>query len=100
MQYIHAALLLHCAGQSVTEDKVNKILKAAGVKIDTTRLKSLIAALDGVDIDEAVKSAPMFAAPAAVGPTAATTQSKPEEKPEEEEEEEEEEDLGLTSLFG
>ncbi|MFX1511002.1 MAG: 50S ribosomal protein P1 [Promethearchaeota archaeon] len=97
MYYIHAALLLHSAGQSITETKISKILKAAGVEVDNTQIKSLITALDGVDIDEALKSTPMFTTTSAAAPTAAAS-SKVDEKPEEEEEEEE--DLGLTSLFG
>ena len=100
MQYVHAALLLHSAGENVTEDKVNKILKAAGVKVDSTRVKSLISALEGVDIEEAISSAPMFAAAPAAAPAAASTGTSTEKPVEEEEEEEEGEDLGLTSLFG
>jgi len=63
---------------------------------------ALLAALEGVDIDEALKSAatmPVAAAPAAAG-QAAEAAPAAEEKKEEEEEKEEEFTAGLGSLFG
>ncbi len=100
MEYLYAALLLHKAGKDVTEDTLTAVLKAAGVEVDENRVKSLVAALKGVNIDEALQSAAMVAAtPMAGGAGAAEAE---EEKPAEEEEEEEvdEADLGLGSLFG
>ena len=67
MEYVYSAMLLHSAGQPVTEENVKKVLTAAGVKTDAARVKALVASLEGVNIDEAIKSATAIpvAAPAA-----------------------------------
>ena len=66
MEYLHASLILHSAGKKITEKAIGDILKAAGVDADTGRIKGLVAALDGVNIEEALKSAAFApAAPAA-----------------------------------
>jgi len=97
---MYAAMLLHSAGKEITDSAVENILSAAGVKPDEVRVKALIAALNEVDIDEALK-APVFTAAAAPAAAPAAEEEKAEEKPEEEEKEEEEEDLqGLSALFG
>ena len=101
MEYVYAALLLHKAGKDLKAKAIEDVLTAAGVTPDKGRVKALLAALEGVDIDEALKSAaamPVAAAPAA-GSTAAAAPAA-EEKKEEEEEKEEEEVAGLGSLFG
>ena len=104
MEYVYSALLLHSAGKDVTEDSVTKVLKAAGVGVDSARVKALTTSLDGVNIDEAVATA--VAVPAAAAPAAAPAQGgSDEDKPKEDEEEEEkvsEEDAaaGLSALFG
>src|SRR3977135_318357 len=69
MEYIYGALVLHAAGKPVNEDNLKKVLTAAGVKVDETRVKALTAALEGVNIDEALKAAvAMPAAAAAAAP--------------------------------
>jgi large subunit ribosomal protein L12 len=101
MEYVYAALLLHKAGQDLKAKAVEDVLTAAGVKPDKGRIKALLAALDGVDIDEALSSAaamPVAATPAVAGGEAGAAPE--EEKKEEEEEPEEEEVEGLGSLFG
>jgi len=55
MEYIYAAMLLHTAGQEVNEKSVKKVLKAAGSDADEARVKALIAALEDVDIEEAME---------------------------------------------
>ena len=67
MEYVYAALLIHKAGHKVDESHLKKVLEAAGVKVDEARVKATVAALDGVNIDEAItKAAAMPAsAPAA-----------------------------------
>ncbi len=102
MEYVYAALLLHKAGQTIDAKSMEAVLTAAGVKPDKGRVKALIAALEGVDIDEALKSAAMpMAVAAPAGETAAAGEPAAEEKKEEEKEEEEEEfTAGLGSLFG
>ncbi len=103
MEYVYSALLLHKAGQEINEKNMEAVLTAAGVKADKGRIKALLAALEGVDIDDALKSAvamPMAAAPAAAAGGAEAAPAAAEEKKEEEEEKEEEFTAGLGSLFG
>jgi large subunit ribosomal protein L12 len=100
MEYIYAAMLLHTAGQEINEGNVTKVLEAAGAEADDARVKALIAALEDVDIEEAMeKTAVAAAAPAAAAPAA---EAAPEEEEEEEDEEEKEEEAaaGLGALFG
>ena len=92
MEYIYAALLLHKLGQQVTEDGMKKVISAAGVQVDEAKVKTLLAALNGVDLaaELANASAVSMAAPAAV--------EKKEEK--KKEEAPSESAAGLSSLFG
>ena len=103
MEYVYAALLLHNAGKDVTEDAITGILQAADVDVDATRVKALVASLEGVDIQEAIEKA-AFAAPAAGAAPAAVAEDAPaaaEEVVAEEEEEAEESGMeGLGALFG
>jgi large subunit ribosomal protein L12 len=101
MEYIYAAMLLHKAGKKIDEDGVKRVLEAASVAVDTTRVKALVAALDGVDIDKAIKETVVAAAPAA--PAAeAKAEKKKEEKHDKEDEKKSEEQAaaGLGALFG
>ena len=109
MEYVYAALLLHKLKQNITEDSVKNVVKAAGVTPDEVRVKALVAALGEVNIEEALKAAPVAvaaAAPAASGATAASagrtgaSTSGGEAPPKEEEKKEEEALEGLSSLFG
>ena len=97
MLYIYAALLLHKAGQKVEEASVKKVLEAAGIKVDDNRVRALIAALNGVDIEAAIKEAAVVSAAPAAAPSAAR---KKEEKKEEEKKSAEEAAAGLGALFG
>ncbi len=100
MEYVYAALLLHKAGGKMTAKAMDEVLAAAGATPDKARIKALLAALKGVDIDEALTSAaamPVAASPAAGGAAAPAAEEKKEEK---EEEKEEEVTAGLGSLFG
>ena len=105
MEYIYAAMLLHKAGKKIDEASIKKTLEAAGVKADEARVKALVASLEGVNIDEAIKKAavPVFAAPAAApAGGAARGADKAEEKKaaEEEKKSEEKAAAGLGALFG
>jgi len=104
MEYIYSAMLLHSAGKNITEEGIKKVLTAAGVKADDARIKALTASLEGVNIEDAIKTAaiPVAAAPAASGKDTSTEKKKKEDKKEEEEEEvsEEEAAAGLGALFG
>jgi large subunit ribosomal protein L12 len=110
MEYVYSAMLLHSAGKKITEENVKKVLTAAGVKADDAKIKALTASLEGVDIDEAVKTAavPVVAAPAATAPSGeAPAEGKPDGKKEEKKKKEEKEEVseeeaaaGLGALFG
>ena len=95
MEYVYAALLLHKAGKKVDEASLKKVLEAASVEVDTTKIKGLVAALDGVDMEEVLKQAPVAAAPVAAAPA----EEKKEEKKEEAETQESAAE-GLGALFG
>lgn len=102
MEYIYAAMLLHTTGQEINEGNVTKVLEAAGAEVDDARVKALIAALEEVDIEEAMEKTAVAAAPAAA-PAAPAAEEKEEEEEEEEEKEEEKEEeaaAGLGALFG
>lgn len=101
MEYIYAAMLLHKAGHKITDASVHKVLEAAGVHADEGRIKALVAALDGVNIDEAIKSAVVASAAPAAAPAAHAGGEKKEAKHEKKEEKKEEEAAaGLGALFG
>jgi len=99
MEYVYSAMLLHSAGQPINEDNVKKVLTAAGVKVDAGRVKALVASLEGVNIEEAIKNA---AAPVVVAPAAAAAPAEKKEKKKEEKKEEVSQDeaaAGLSALF-
>ena len=99
MKYVYAALLLHSWAQPVNEENVKKIVSAAGGQAEESQVKALVAALSEVNIDEALKSASVMAAPVAA--PAPTEAKKEDKKPAEEEKKKEEEALaGLGALFG
>jgi large subunit ribosomal protein L12 len=99
MEYIYAAMLLHTTGEEINEGNVKKVIESAGAEADDARIKALIAALEDVDIEEAMeKTAVAAAAPAAAAPAAEAAAEEEEE--EEEEEQEEEAAAGLGALFG
>ena len=100
MEYIYAAMLLHTTGEEINEENVKKVLDAAGAEADDARIKALIAALEDVDIEEAMEKTAVAAtaAPAAAAPAA--EEAEEEEEEEDEEEQEEEAAAGLGALFG
>ena len=102
MEYVYSAMVLHAAKKPVTEEGITKVLKAAGIEANAARVKALTAALEGVNIDEAIATAgaaPVAAAPAAAGP-ADKKDEKKEEKKEEKGVSEAEAAAGLSALFG
>ncbi|MCS7143340.1 MAG: 50S ribosomal protein P1 [Aigarchaeota archaeon] len=100
MEYVYAALLLHKLGKPISEEGVRKIIEAAGGTVDEVRVKALVTSLQGINIDEALKSATQVQV-AAVPSAPAQPQAAPakEEKPKEEKKEEEAL-AGLSALFG
>lgn len=98
MEYIYAALLLHKLGKEVSEDAVKSVVKSTGADIDDSKVKSLIASLNGVDIESELANASLVsAAPAASN--AAPAEEKKEEAPKKEEKKAAAAE-GLSSLFG
>jgi len=93
MEYIYGALLLHKLGQPVTAENLSKVIAAAGVPADEAKVKTLIAALQGVDLAvELANASAMAAAPAASAAPAAKEEKK--------EEKASESAAGLSALFG
>jgi len=96
MEYVHASLLLHAAGKEINEDNITAIMKAVGIKANDAQVKSIVAALENVNIEDAIKSAAIMPA-APVATAAAKEEPKKEEK---KEEKKAEEVAGLGALFG
>jgi large subunit ribosomal protein L12 len=103
MEYMYAALLLHKAKQPINEANMRKVLTAAGAHADEGKIKAVVAALEGANIEEiiakasAVAAAPVAAAPAHGAPAA---EAKPHKSEEDEKKKEEEAAAGLGALFG
>ncbi|HET6589433.1 MAG: 50S ribosomal protein P1 [Candidatus Nitrosocosmicus sp.] len=102
MEYVYAALLLHKLKQDINEDNVKNVIKSTGVEPDDVRIKSLVAALGEVNIEEALKAAPIAASPVAAsgGAAAPSGAAAPKEEEKKDEKKEEEALEGLSSLFG
>ena len=101
MEYVYAALLLHKLQKDINEDNLRAVVSASGADVNEMQVKSLVAALADVDINEAVKAAPVAVAAAA----APAAEEAPAEEPKEEEKKDEGKDEdaameGLSSLFG
>ncbi len=80
MELMYATLLLHAAGKEVNEENLKKVLEAAGASVDEGRVKAVVAALEGKNIDEIIEKA-------SVAPVAAPAAAEAEEKKEEEKKE-------------
>ena len=93
MEYVYAALLLHKLGKEVNETNLSSVVTSSGAEVNEAQVKSLVAALADVNIDEAVKAAPVAAA-------AATSDAPAKEEKKEEPKNEEAAMEGLSSLFG
>jgi large subunit ribosomal protein L12 len=102
MEYIYAALLLHKLKQEITEDNIKNVIKSTGVTPNEVMVKALVAAISEVNIDEALKAAPVaLPATTATGePSPAGPKQESSEAPKEQEKKEEEALEGLSALFG
>jgi len=105
MEYVYAALLLHKLQKEVTEENVSSVVKASGTEVNQAQVKALVAALADVNIDDAIKAAPVAVAAAAApaAEAAAGGDEKKEEKKEKKADDgksEEQAMEGLSSLFG
>jgi large subunit ribosomal protein L12 len=65
MEYVYAALMLNETGEELNEVNLTNVLEAAGANVQESRVKALIAALEDVDIDQAVEEASIPAGGAA-----------------------------------
>ncbi len=101
MEYVYAALLLHKQKKEINEANITSVIKASGAQVNEAQVKALVAALADVNIDEAIKAAPVAVAatpsstPAAGG---AKEEKKEAETPSAKTEEQAME--GLSALFG
>ena len=111
MEYVYAAMVLHEADEEIDEESVTAVLEAAGVEVERSRVAALVAALEDIDIDEAVQGAGAVpvGAPAAAEGTPAEAEEAEEsdeaaeevaEEADDEDEEEEPSGEGLGDLFG
>ncbi|HIG96813.1 MAG TPA: 50S ribosomal protein P1 [Candidatus Aenigmarchaeota archaeon] len=98
MNYVYSALLLHSAGKDISEENVKKVVSSVE-QPDESKIKALVAALDGVDIADVISKAAMPTAAVAVA--AAPAQEAKKEGPSEEEVEKKAEEAagGLSLLF-
>ena len=102
MEYVYAALMLHKLKKEITEENVTSIVKASGTEVNEAKVKSLVASLADVNIEDAIKAAPVAAAaPAAAAPAEGGEGKKEEKKDEAATGKTEEKAMeGLSSLFG
>jgi len=100
MEYVYAALMLHKLKKEITEENVTSIVKASGAELNEAKVKSLVASLADVNIEDAIKAAPVVAA-AAPAAAAEGAEEKKEGKSEPPSGKQEEAAMeGLSSLFG
>lgn len=98
---VYGALLLHSAGKDINETNVKNLANAVGASVDEAQIKALVAALEGVDIDDAISKAAMpVAAPATSAAPATAAEAKEGPSEEELEKKAEEAAEGLGALFG
>ena len=114
MEYVYAALLLHETDEEINEDNLTGVLEAAGVDVEESRVKALVAALEDVDVEEAIETAAAVPAAGASGASATEETADASEEADEaddgddeaeaeaEEEDDDDEDggEGLGELFG
>ena len=102
MEYVYAALMLHKLEKEVNEANVASVVKATGAEVNEAQVKALVASWADVNIEDAIKAAPVAVAAAAPAAAAAggdaPKESKKAEPPSEKQEEAAME--GLSSLFG
>ena len=102
MEYVYAALMLHKLEKEVNEANVASVVKATGAEVNEAQVKALVASLADVNIEEAIKAAPVAVAAAAPAADAAAGGDEKKEKKAEPPSEKQEEAAmeGLSSLFG
>ena len=102
MEYVYAALMLHKLKKDITEENLTAVVKASGGEVNEAKVKSLVASLADVNIEEAIKAAPVAAAAPAAAPAEGGEGKKEDKKKDEAASAKSEEQAmeGLSSLFG
>jgi len=106
MEYVYAALMLHKLKKEINEANITSIVKSSGAEVNEAQVKSLVASLADVNIEEAIKAAPVAVATAPAGTPAESKEGGGEAKGEKKKEKEaggksEEQAMeGLSALFG
>jgi len=101
MEYVYAALILHKLKKEITEENVTSIVKASGAELNEAKVKSLVASLADVNIEDAIKAAPVAVAAAPAAAPAEGGEGKKEKQDEAASGKSEEKAMeGLSSLFG
>ena len=108
MEYVYAALMLHKLKKDVNEENISSIVKASGAEVNEAQVKSLVAALADVNIEEAIKAAPVAVAAAAApaeaagggGDAGGEAKEGKKEKKKDDGKSEEQAMEGLSALFG
>lgn len=52
MEHVYATLTLHETGREINEANLTAVLEAAGAEVVESRIKALVAALEGADLDD------------------------------------------------
>ena len=99
MEYVYAALMLHKLKKEITEENVTSIVKASGAELNEAKVKSLVASLADVNIEDAIKAAPVAVAAAPAAAEGAEEKKEGKSGPPSEKQEEAAME-GLSSLFG
>ena len=103
MEYVYAALMLHKLKKDISEENLTSVVKASGGEVNEAKVKSLVASLADVNIEEAIKAAPVVVASAPAAAPAEGGEGKKEDKKKDEAasaKSEEQAMEGLSSLFG
>ena len=103
MEYVYAALMLHKLKKDITEENLTAVVKASGGEVNEAQVKSLVASLADVNIEEAIKAAPVAVAAAPAEGGEGKKEDKKEDKKKDEAasaKSEEQAIEGLSSLFG
>ena len=78
MEYVYAALILHETDEEINEENLTDVLEAGGVDVEQSRVKALVAALEDVDVEEAIETAAAVPAGGGGGGAAAGGAAEPE----------------------
>jgi len=106
MEYVYAALMLHKLKKDINEDNITSLVKASGAEVNPAQVKALVASLADVNIEEAIKAAPVAvaaaSAPAAEAKAGGGDEKKGEKKEKAKDSGKSEEQAmeGLSALFG